>query len=384
MTSIESRIRKPRPARSWRLPARAKALFILAAAGCLLGLAGCMQQDTSSLSAGASSKGPLRVRRNWTSLSPAERKRVIDAILALKRTSPTWAYKSFCEDPVIGSGGAYTKNAYDYFVELHMAAFVMTSATGVRATSTDMPHQGPQFLPWHREILRRFESELARVTGDSAFALPYWDWTSDPDSVFSTADLGGKGDCKEGTVDGYLADQGFRMNISTDALHGDVSTQASFVCSSKPLTRAAGCAEPPSNTLPTVGDIAYAQSIPHYDVPPYNTKADSAMSFRNYVEGFRVDAWSLQPQCALGGCAMHGRVHQWVGGAMSSGGGTPNDPLFFLHHANLDRLWAEWQDAHGNSSYPSSYDSRLFLFDGVKASDVFDHRKLGYRYDTQH
>jgi tyrosinase len=26
-----------------------------------------------------------------------------------------------------------------------------------------------------------------------------------------------------------------------------------------------------------------------------------------------------------------------------SGGFSPNDPIFFLHHANVDRLWARWQ-----------------------------------------
>lgn len=28
---------------------------------------------------------------------------------------------------------------------------------------------------------------------------------------------------------------------------------------------------------------------------------------------------------------------------MSDIGHSPNDPVFFLHHANLDRIWAAWQ-----------------------------------------
>ena len=26
--------------------------------------------------------------------------------------------------------------------------------------------------------------------------------------------------------------------------------------------------------------------------------------------------------------------------------GSPNDPLFFMHHANVDRIWCQWQAAH--------------------------------------
>lgn len=25
---------------------------------------------------------------------------------------------------------------------------------------------------------------------------------------------------------------------------------------------------------------------------------------------------------------------------------SPNDPVFFLHHANIDRIWCKWQEAH--------------------------------------
>ena len=32
-------------------------------------------------------------------------------------------------------------------------------------------------------------------------------------------------------------------------------------------------------------------------------------------------------------------------------GTSPNDPVFFLHHCNIDRLWALWQQAHPASAY---------------------------------
>ena len=37
-----------------------------------------------------------------------------------------------------------------------------------------------------------------------------------------------------------------------------------------------------------------------------------------------------------------GRYERLYRGTMSSGD-SPNDPVFWLHHANIDRLWADWQ-----------------------------------------
>jgi tyrosinase len=337
---------------------------------------------------GGSNPSSYTVRRSWATLSSSERKHVIDAFVALKKkTSLTWSYQSYCQSPEYGPPPPYTKNAYDYFVELHIAAFTMLSSTGEAADGTNMPHKGPMFLPWHRELLLRLEHELRSASGDPGFALPYFDWTSDPSAIFSTADIGDQGNCLAGNVSGYIVDQGFAANIFTDVARGSVTSTRSVVCGPKPLTRGAGCIAPPYNVLPTSTEVAAATTISTYDVAPYDTSVDQTQSFRDYVEGF-TNATPADPLCSVGGCDMHGRVHLWVGGAMSSGGGTPNDPIFFLHHANVDRLWAMWQDKYGDTTYPSSYSGALYLFDNqdgspIKASDMFDQRALGYIYDTQ-
>jgi tyrosinase len=36
----------------------------------------------------------------------------------------------------------------------------------------------------------------------------------------------------------------------------------------------------------------------------------------------------------------HNEVHGWVGGAMGSLLTSPADPLFWMHHAQVDRLWS--------------------------------------------
>ena len=40
---------------------------------------------------------------------------------------------------------------------------------------------------------------------------------------------------------------------------------------------------------------------------------------------------------------IHNSVHVWVGGSMGSVPTAPADPIFWMHHANIDRLWWQWQ-----------------------------------------
>lgn len=50
---------------------------------------------------------------------------------------------------------------------------------------------------------------------------------------------------------------------------------------------------------------------------------------------------------------IHGSVHIWVGGTMSDAAVSPADPIFWLHHANLDRLWWVWYNSpQGNHQNP--------------------------------
>ena len=39
----------------------------------------------------------------------------------------------------------------------------------------------------------------------------------------------------------------------------------------------------------------------------------------------------------------HGGGHNWIGGDMGNIQISPNDPVFWFHHAQVDRVWAEWQ-----------------------------------------
>ena len=84
-------------------------------------------------------------------------------------------------------------------------------------------------------------------------------------------------------------------------------------------------------------------------------------------------------QSALEG-AMHASVHIAVGGNMS-GASSPSDPLFWLHHANIDRLWASWQSKHASAN-PSNLTEILKPkpIMGVKVSATIKISSLGYSY----
>ena len=76
----------------------------------------------------------------------------------------------------------------------------------------------------------------------------------------------------------------------------------------------------------------------------------------------------------------HGDVHVAVGGTMDTAS-SPADPVFWLHHANIDRLWAQWQTDHPTTKtpHPATVLQPPPLF-GVKVATQLDISALGYSY----
>jgi tyrosinase len=78
--------------------------------------------------------------------------------------------------------------------------------------------------------------------------------------------------------------------------------------------------------------------------------------------------------------AVHDWVHSAVGGNMVTSR-SPADPLFWLHHANIDRIWARWQDKPQNerpANGPEDLQPRATMSSTVTQSLRID--RLGYRY----
>lgn len=86
--------------------------------------------------------------------------------------------------------------------------------------------------------------------------------------------------------------------------------------------------------------------------------------------------------------APHNGVHNLIGGTMDNIAVSPRDPIFWLHHANLDRLWEAWVQAGDGRHMPAttaSYWSGSFSYGAAVAAvrrvDTYAPDILGYRYD---
>ncbi len=78
----------------------------------------------------------------------------------------------------------------------------------------------------------------------------------------------------------------------------------------------------------------------------------------------------------------HGWVHNAVGGTMRSSS-SPADPLFWLHHAMVDKIWADWEKANPGASFnPPNMNETLKPPPIItsKVSEVVNTSDLGYVY----
>lgn len=236
----------------------------------------------------------MNCRKNVKIMDPEEKKQLVQAFLDLKNPaiSPS-------QIPAAQADGADSR--YDDYVWLH-------TQVGNGA------HRRPGFLAWHRKFLDLIEKDLQDVSGNPALALPYWDWSDLTGSNPFTADfLGGDGDGPDNQVTtgefAYATGQ-WNINVATGS-----STGKDY------LQRALG-GEALGNHNDT---LTLLEAIP-LDEPDWND-AGSNDAFRNRLEG-----WTLGQAVRF-----HNGGHVYVGGSMLPSS-SPNDPVFFLHHANVDRL----------------------------------------------
>jgi polyphenol oxidase len=150
------------------------------------------------------------------------------------------------------------------------------------------------FFPWHRAFLYFHERILCKLLNDDTLALPYWDWDSQGRQTFPA----------------IYGDPNNRSNPLYDLLRSAKST--SRIPSSVVSTRVMNLTmNAPTNNL--------------------------FMGSRNGSSG----AMENQP---------HGPVHVWTGDTTLRSGRNDmgvlstaaQDPVFFSHHGNIDRLWSVW------------------------------------------
>src|ERR1051325_2352538 len=77
-------------------------------------------------------------------------------------------------------------SVYDQFASLHWAVFNVS--LNQNGPFLNAGHQGPAFLSWHRELLRR--CEIALQAEKPGAMLPYWDWSP---AIFTDTLIGPNG-----------------------------------------------------------------------------------------------------------------------------------------------------------------------------------------------
>ncbi|MSQ15190.1 MAG: tyrosinase family protein [Dehalococcoidia bacterium] len=277
------------------------------------------------------------IRRNIINSQQA-RDQYIRGITLLKREfiGPTTAQFGI-------PGPALRVSTYDLFVVWHH--FAMYTYTPRTQMDRNAAHRGPAFLPWHRFMLILLERHLQRVLNDQNFGLPYWDWAADGDlplnqqlgsPVWANNCLGGQGTpVTTGPFAFNAADaNSWRVRI-VEVSTGRLNSVDRGL--NRQLARPELGLPPPS--LPTKAEAAAAVNLNTFDAADWST---TSSGFRNRLEGW-------QPRQPYSG--LHNRVHVWVGGDMGPAS-SPNDPVFYLNHCNVDRLWEAWLNSNGRTYLP--------------------------------
>lgn len=183
------------------------------------------------------------------------------------------------------------------------------------------PHGNDLFLPWHRAYLYAFEDALRAASGDPSVTLPYWDWVALPKLP----------------------------NI----VNRDPLLRERYTDKTRPKDR----------RLPTAADV-------------HETMQQRTFSI-----------FGGAGECTGGATPgvledIHGYAHFWVGRIMEDPAYAAADPVFWLHHANVDRLWALWQRT--NFDGPQCVDRPLAAMPPYnwRVRDVLtiDSPRLGYEY----
>ena len=268
----------------------------------------------------------------------------------------------------------------------------------------DCPHGNWWFLSWHRGYLGWFEQICRELSGDPEFALPYWDWTTEqkvPAGMFedvldpnhsafipTAQDFESRLKAALGNADYWTSPNGVfspqsqfglllrrGMRFDADLMFDIVSHPAGKLFYDQPGARGIR-RELPDFSVATREAVAGTTIQAALAAPDFITFASAKTSNHSAMGGFSV--LEAKP---------HNAVHRCVGtrdcnfieplGFMNDMLSSA-DPLFYLHHANIDRLWDVWTRKQIRLGLP-------YLPDGVELrTDLPDEQKSAEERNTDY
>ncbi len=171
------------------------------------------------------------------------------------------------------------------------------------------------FLPWHRGYLYYFERIVRRLSGDDTFRLPYWPWEKDGQNVLPRAFRDQK---YQGRANPLFDSTRVKATNEGRPLLGTFSEDWKAVIRTAKFTT--GFADLSFGGVQAAKTVMPGKPMPH---------SHGVMESR-----------------------AHDLIHDAVGddtGNMGDPRTAARDPIFWLHHANVDRLWNRWLDNRGHS-----------------------------------
>lgn len=198
-----------------------------------------------------------------------------------------------------------------------------------------------RFLAWHRRYLVAFERELQRAdailrpTATQKLGVPYWRWQ----------------DTFPSWLNGFLPSKIPNTN--------------------QPAPPRKNAAPPSKANLADINIIVNQFNIQTPGLPGNNLYT----KFTYGIEGFgkRPDGSSLPA---------HNHGHGWIGGIMNNTSTSPTDPIFWLHHAEIDRLWQIWRGTNPTPKPPLTGSDRIMDPWAESYANLLDTVGLGYVYDS--
>ncbi|KAH8170264.1 common central domain of tyrosinase domain-containing protein [Sarocladium implicatum] len=254
------------------------------------------------------------------------------------------------------------------------------------------PHNEVLFATWHRPFLALFEQLLVKhaqaiaqkypsstrakyVDAARTLRIPYWDWAQDPSlppsttakTISVTTPTGKK------TINNPLYSYKFQKFPFTYANFGGT------------LGRYPETIRCPSSTS--------SSATSRFNVVNANLARDASYLKNSvYLTFTRTNSFAVMATDGQGGYtfeAPHNTVHNDVGcsnpsGHMTNLGWSAFDPIFMLHHANVDRLIAMWQASHPSSQmFTGSYRTSSAMYGTARGTTYTADYPLKPFYQTE-
>ena len=376
-------------------------------------------------------KSDLIERKNFSSLTYQEQKAVIDAFKTAKNGG--YRYTVPIEEEPKNTDSFKLLSLYDIFATFHYYTirddkFYDIHSSEPRLSIPDFGHEAPGFLPWHRAYLLYFETEMQYLLNNSSFVLPYWDWTvhefaNDSSGIFQEGLFGSSSSCTDKKMPVDIISDHFG-DWDAVCINYKTLTETHQLCNpyvndldelqTRTIKRCVGKEDPDDpcslkyTKPPDARDVEIAINEPVYDACGYDKLYYGTKGFRSILEGsfdfkqtesdFNVSY--INESNETGTCdfaGLHNLVHRYIGGLMENVPTASNDPIFWLHHSNVDRLYEKWlTSSNEDTSFkPETLDYRVkyshnvdeylgLLFPPMTNAEAHKPaREFGYKYEDE-